>query len=124
LVPHKTFYDGSERPDLYGPFWIATSLVILMAATGNFATYLTNSDTITDYRKLSLAASLFYFCITVQPVVMWFIGNRLAMQRSLVETISLFGYALFVYVPASVLFFVIIHSIYTLIPIHHYCSAL
>lgn len=30
----------SERADLYGPFWIATTLIFLLAAAGNFANYL------------------------------------------------------------------------------------
>ena len=33
--PHKPFFSSSEeRADLYGPFWIVTTLVVMLAITG------------------------------------------------------------------------------------------
>lgn len=31
-----------DKPDLYGPFWIYTTLIFLLSATGNFSSYLSN----------------------------------------------------------------------------------
>ena len=33
-----------EKPDLWGPFWIATTLVFLLAVTGNFTSYLASNE--------------------------------------------------------------------------------
>ena len=29
-----------DKPDLYGPFWIATTLIVVSSASGSFAQYL------------------------------------------------------------------------------------
>ena len=34
----------SIRTDMYGPFWITTSLIVLTAITGNFAQFLKHND--------------------------------------------------------------------------------
>jgi hypothetical protein len=34
------FSVGDSKPDLYGPFWLCSTLVLFMAAIGNFASYL------------------------------------------------------------------------------------
>lgn len=47
LIPfNPKFYDISEKtPDLYGPFWIYTSLIFIIAAAGSLAKYLNNDST-------------------------------------------------------------------------------
>ena len=42
LVPfNPKFYDISEQtPDLYGPFWIYTTLIFIIAAAGSLSGYL------------------------------------------------------------------------------------
>jgi hypothetical protein len=42
LIPfNPKFYDISEQtPDLYGPFWIYTTLIFILAAAGSLAGYL------------------------------------------------------------------------------------
>ena len=39
----KDFFNG-KSPDLYCPFWIATSLIFLLSVVGNIATYEDNDD--------------------------------------------------------------------------------
>jgi hypothetical protein len=47
LVPfNPKFYDISENsPDLYGPFWIYTTLIFMIAASGSLAKYIKGSST-------------------------------------------------------------------------------
>jgi hypothetical protein len=47
LIPfNPKFYDISEKsPDLYGPFWIYTTLVFIIAAAGSLAKYIKNDST-------------------------------------------------------------------------------
>jgi hypothetical protein len=47
LVPfNPKFYDISEKtPDLYGPFWIYTTLIFIIAAAGSLAKYIKGAST-------------------------------------------------------------------------------
>lgn len=47
LVPfNPKFYDIAEStPDLYGPFWIYTTLIFVIAASGSLAKYIAGEDT-------------------------------------------------------------------------------
>jgi hypothetical protein len=47
LVPfNPKFFDISEKtPDLYGPFWIYTTLVFIIAAAGSLAKYISGENT-------------------------------------------------------------------------------
>lgn len=47
IVPfNPKFYDISETsPDLYGPFWIYTTLIFVIAAAGSLAKYINQTDT-------------------------------------------------------------------------------
>lgn len=40
MLGHKFYSDDDPTPDFYGPFWIATTLIFLLAAAGNFANYI------------------------------------------------------------------------------------
>jgi hypothetical protein len=44
MMPWKQdFFESSEtRPDLYGPFWILTTIIFLLSLMGNLTTYLKN----------------------------------------------------------------------------------
>jgi hypothetical protein len=47
LVPfNPVFFDISEKsPDLYGPFWIYTTLIFIIAASGSLAKYIKGAPT-------------------------------------------------------------------------------
>jgi len=54
------FHDISEQtPDLYGPFWIYTTLVFIIAASGSIAKYI-NDDKSQDFFQqfVPLAAAI------------------------------------------------------------------
>uniref|UniRef100_A0A804Q351 Protein YIP n=1 Tax=Zea mays TaxID=4577 RepID=A0A804Q351_MAIZE len=69
VYPMDGFYRKIDaNPDMYGPLWITTTLIFMLAVFGNYATYL-------------------YF------------GSR----PSLVRFWCMWGYSLFIFIPASVL---------------------
>jgi len=111
LVPiNKPFFVPPEKPDLYGPFWICFTLVFLMAATGNFASYLEFVRAVSPearenlaIEKLSLAASVFSFTVFLMPLLVWVVLGHLGVSKSLVEVMALYGYSLSIYVPACLL---------------------
>jgi len=108
-LPGHPFYPEDDvennKPDLYGPFWICTTVIIAMAATGNMAKYFTSTaigDFETDFQLLTFAATVFYISTTIIPTVLYLTLHHIGVEKSLVEIISIYGYSLCVYVPASV----------------------
>ncbi|XP_061084469.1 protein YIPF2-like [Conger conger] len=102
-----------SNPDLYGPLWICVTLVFSLAIGGNLSTFLTQrGDPNFRYRPqfhaVSVAAvSVFLYAMLV-PVCVWgFLkwrqGGRHVRGYSYLETVCVYGYSLFIYVPASVL---------------------
>ena len=50
--PRGAFFELiAANPDLYGPFWVATTLIFAMAITGNLASYLAFVPTTNDAGK-------------------------------------------------------------------------
>lgn len=92
----------------YGLIWISTTLVFLLAAFGNCATYLMekHSDSTTswsfDVSYVNLAAGSVYGYAIVVPVAFYFLLQYLGSNASLVRFWCLWGYSLFVFVLASV----------------------
>jgi protein YIPF1/2 len=115
MIPFGTpmYAEPTESPDLYGPFWIATTLIFLVAALGNLADYLyhcnkagsaaTDCGWEADIGKITLAATALYSCITIVPFIVSFLLVRIGQEKSYLEVVSIYGYSLFPFVPASVL---------------------
>eukprot|EP00878_Enallax_costatus_P014212 GHUV01014866.1.p1 GENE.GHUV01014866.1~~GHUV01014866.1.p1 ORF type:complete len:289 (+),score=77.15 GHUV01014866.1:98-868(+) len=74
-------------PDLYGPFWVATTLIFVIAVAGNYADFIafkseqkaaTDPDSsvskqwYTNYEKMSYSALMFYGYVFVLGLVLYF----------------------------------------------------
>ncbi|KAF5453603.1 hypothetical protein F2P56_028497 [Juglans regia] len=98
------------NPDLYGLIWISTTLVFVLAAFGNCATYLMqkHSDSSTswsfDVSYMNVAAGSVYGYVIVVPLAFYFLLQYLGTKPSLVRFWCLWGYSLFVFVVSSVLY--------------------
>ncbi|KAL8712033.1 MAG: hypothetical protein Q9220_003729 [cf. Caloplaca sp. 1 TL-2023] len=127
LIPitNTSFLDILDgNPDLYGPFWIATTVVFILFLTGTISQYLaTHHDAskafVYNFRLLSGAAGLVYGYTAVVPVglwgvLRWFSGNRSSSQGlgggdvggggiGLVEAWALYGYANVIWVPVALI---------------------
>jgi len=112
LIPiGKSFFDTiSPNPDLYGPFWVVTTLVFMTAAVWNFGSYLSylraDSSMVNydyDFTMLSYAAATFYGYWLVVSFGLWGLCRYWKVQLKLIEILCLYGYSLFVYIPISVL---------------------
>ncbi|KAI5076205.1 hypothetical protein GOP47_0008270 [Adiantum capillus-veneris] len=94
----------SHNPDLYGPFWICTTLVFMASALGNFAAYLSNHTSWQfDIGKVNWAAGLFYAYTFLLPLLLYFFLKYIGVALGLVQLWCLYGYSLFVFIPASAL---------------------
>jgi len=108
--PRGVFFDLiSQNPDLYGPFWISTTLIFCMAMTGNLASFFAFVPTekqpkwTYNFNQLTVAGSVIYSYVTVLPVVIWLLLRYYEASKRLVDVLCLYGYTLGIFVPISVL---------------------
>lgn len=108
----------------YGPFWITSTVVFLMAAAGNinsYVNYASKSDHQSpwhyDINYVSFSAFAIYGYSTTRfmlaeeshraldflvPVLLWAACKFLDINLHLMDCICIYGYALFVYIPVTV----------------------
>ncbi|XP_010923217.1 uncharacterized protein [Elaeis guineensis] len=97
------------NPDLYGPIWISTTLVFMLAALGNCATYLMRKrnepDTMWtfDVTYVNWAACIIYGYALAVPVAFYFLLRYFGCNASLIRLWCMWGYSLFIFVPSSLL---------------------
>mmetsp|Transcript_60322 Transcript_60322/g.155419 ORF Transcript_60322/g.155419 Transcript_60322/m.155419 type:complete len:357 (+) Transcript_60322:74-1144(+) len=101
--------DLRNRPDFYGPFWVATTAVLFLAATGNFARLVETGDHQNfkaDYSLVSLAAAMVYGCLIAVPLIArasLFISGEEVTSVDFRQMICICGYSLAPTIPASML---------------------
>ena len=94
------------RADLYGPFWVPTTLIFFMAATGNFGTYLACADPdlyVADFLKVVYGALAIYGYVVILPLALWGVFKYFDIPLGFVDNLCLYGYSLTVYLPIAVL---------------------
>lgn len=114
--PGKNFIHAHLRrnPDLYGPFWICTTLVFALAISGNLSNFLLNLGKPSykytpEFRKVSIAATAIFSYAWLVPLALWGIllwrNNKIMnlVSYSFMEIVCLYGYSMVIYIPAVVL---------------------
>lgn len=90
----------------YGPFWICTTLIFVAASIGTFVTYIAHKlkDKEWDYdiNLVTWSAGLFYGYVTIVPLCLYVILKYFSAPAGLVQLFCLYGYSLFVFIPALV----------------------
>jgi len=107
--PKGAFFElVAANPDLYGPFWISTTLIFAMAITGNLASFFAFVPTEAtpqwkyNFNQLTLAGSVIYSYVTILPLVFWFALRYYDASKKLVDVLCIYGYTLSVFVPVSI----------------------
>ncbi|KAK9908355.1 hypothetical protein WJX75_006546 [Coccomyxa subellipsoidea] len=108
------FEKTTDNADLYGPFWIATTLVFVTAVTGNYASYVsyhhkhaaaTGSETQAwyyDIDKVGYSAIVFYGYVGVIGLTLWaMLKWWFKSDVALAQVWCIYGYALSIYIPIS-----------------------
>jgi len=97
----------SENPDLYGPFWTCTTLIFVAASIATFVTYLSHKwhkkEWNYDINLVTWSAGLFYGYVTFVPLLLYVILKYFSAPAGLVQLWCLYGYSLFIFIPASLL---------------------
>jgi len=112
--PRGAFFELiAANPDLYGPFWVATTLIFAMAITGNLASYLAFVPKMTDngkmgrwqydFSQLTVAGSVIYSYVTLLPLLFWLLLRYYEASKKLADVLCIYGYTMAIFVPISVL---------------------
>ncbi|KAJ6253015.1 hypothetical protein M0813_13510 [Anaeramoeba flamelloides] len=92
-----------EKIDFFGPFWIATTLIVLIGSLGNFTSYIKslekNKDNAGepqfDFHKITYASSILYSYVFIYPIIFWVFRLKSFLAHTKVkQLICLFGYSL------------------------------
>lgn len=107
LYPRANFLDVLEgNPDLYGPFWIATTVVLILFLGGTISQYLAEKGDVPfayDFKLLSGAAGLIYGYTLFVPVALFLALRYFGSESAnLLECWALYGYANLIWVPVAV----------------------
>ncbi|OWF48880.1 protein YIPF1-like [Mizuhopecten yessoensis] len=100
------------NPDLYGPFWICTTLIFTTAIAGNLANYLQSGgkeyEWRYDFHKVTFAAAAIFSYWWLVPTglfaFLWWRGTNAGY--SFLDLLSVYGYSLAIYIPISILWVV------------------
>lgn len=109
LYPRAPFLDILDgNPDLYGPFWIATTVVFILFLTGTISQYLSHShkgEFVYDFRLLSGAAGLVYGYTGFIPIALWGLLRWFGAgeSASLAECWAMYGYANVIWIPVALI---------------------
>lgn len=107
IIPFRGSFSEktANNPDLYGPFWICTTLIFVAAAIGTFVTYVAQKiqkkeEWHYDINLVTWSAGLFYGYVTIVPLCLYLILKYFSAPSGLVQLFCLYGYSLFVFIPA------------------------
>jgi len=108
LYPRANFLDVLEgNPDLYGPFWIATTVVFILFLGGTISQYLAEKEGAKfayDFTLLSGAAGLVYGYTLVIPVVLFLALKYFGSESAnLLECWALYGYSNLIWIPVALI---------------------
>jgi len=109
MTPFTTQFieEVAPNPDLYGPFWVCTTLVFSMAAAGNFANWL-GTDTTTkawtyDFNKVTLAGCVVYGYVLLLPMGINFTAMYFTEAVGFIQLVCVYGYSMTIFILASYL---------------------
>jgi len=103
IVPiGKPFFERIQgNPDFYGPFWVTTTVLFLLAISSNFAEYIAywangvGSHWEYDFYKISVGAGVFYGFLIFVPLILWVISRFVVKAKlTLIQMYCVYGYSL------------------------------
>ena len=108
--PFLQVIDG--RPDAYGPFWVATTLIFAIAVTSHISSFVEFSSLQSvsgevfeyDFAVVTTCASVVYGYLLVVPLAFWAAFKyQLGVPLPLIHVLCVVGYSLAPYVPLAAL---------------------
>ncbi|KAJ1931147.1 hypothetical protein EC988_009881, partial [Linderina pennispora] len=108
VVPKDSFLDVyNANPDLWGTFWIPTSAVFFIFVTSSLsqsiAEILAGGSREYDFSMLTSAALAVYMYVLAVGAFVYGATKYFGSQPGLLECLSVYGYAMAVWIPAAIL---------------------
>ncbi|OQR71456.1 protein YIPF1-like [Tropilaelaps mercedesae] len=111
LYPQKGHLEQNigASPDLYGPVWVAVSLIVSSAISHGIAQFVQNAPNCvavdTDMRRTSFVASAVFIYAFLLPSALWaFLKYQGVEQRqTLPSYMCLYGYSMAIFIPVSII---------------------
>ncbi len=96
-IPVTSFKSQIENnPDLYGPLWISTTVVLLIFVSSCMAesirAYMEGTEYNYDFRTMSYAFAVFYPYVTFVPLGLFLMGKYFHAPVSYLDMVNIYGY--------------------------------
>lgn len=106
LIPfNASFYEiSSGSPDLYGPFWIYTTLIFIIAACGSLSRYFQGNSTTNFFQDfVPVAATVIYSTGFGLPAMIYILMKVFGSNTSYPCALCIYGYSLSVFIPIIII---------------------
>ena len=108
-INQKFYQEFKKKPDLYGPFWIIVTLVVVLTISGNLARWLSISDKYKfsyNFEIFPIAMSVLFGICSGLPIsiklIVNFIGNKKS-EIPLLHGIGIYCYSFSSFLVTSLL---------------------
>jgi hypothetical protein len=102
-ISNNFFVIADKTPDLYGPFWIYTTLIYVIAAGGALSYYFTNSANNYFQMFVPVAGSILYSFGFGFPFALWICMKIFKIDMRYISLVCLYGYSLCCLIPVLIL---------------------
>jgi len=106
LIPFNNKFQNlvKERPDLYGPIWIYSSLILIISATGSLTRTLQGNNNKNFFQEFVPIAGLVIYGIGFGlPVLITFLMKIFGSSLNFVSVICTYGYSFSIFLPISII---------------------
>ncbi len=106
IIPfNPMFYKSIElTPDLWGPIWIYTTLIFIIAACGSLSKYLSNDVINVSFFQefIPIAAAFVYGLGFILPLVLFILMKIFGTASSYATIVCIYGYSMGIYLPVII----------------------
>ena len=109
IASHKLLDECYDNPDLWGPFWISTTLISLCfmmnALLHVWEFYLVGKTTTIKYdlSRLYTGFSFIYPYVFGMPLLIWAVCRYYASTTTFFTLVNIYGYIMVVWIPVAVI---------------------
>jgi protein YIPF1/2 len=89
-----------SKADLYGAFWVPTTLIFLLSVAGSLSTQFSSIGYSFDPYAIVVTAGVIYFFVLSVPGILSLVLLR-EYEITFFELLSLYGYSYFIFLPAT-----------------------
>ena len=101
-----------NNPDLYGPIWIYTSLILLISATGSLTRTLQGHNNKNFFQEfIPIAGTTVYSVGFGLPILITFLMKLFGVKLGFVHVICTYGYSFSIFLPISIICVIQINAV-------------